>query len=191
MARGARRPKSPFRAALEPLYRLDLRWRPGRTGMGTLTDIDRKERLLDEQRDMDGLELCAVASKLYQEGDPHGYRELCEALGYMQQRIKDLSLYAAVWKLLLASGWVGDFSHCWHCGDEVEDSLPMNWEQGQLLCHACGNGMPVSAGMRKAVATYLVQNTVRLGPDELSRWRRMVQDVLGQHGVRPLTSAAD
>ncbi len=157
--------------------------------MGTLVDMDRKERLLDEQRDMDGLELCAVASSLYQEGDPHGFNELCEALGFMQQRIADPSLYAAVWKLLLASGWVGDLSHCWQCGDAVDEAVSMSWQQGQLLCRKCGDGMPVSAGMRKAVAAYLEQNTVRLGSDELSRWQRMVQDVLSQHGVRQLTTA--
>ncbi|MDX8403175.1 MAG: DNA repair protein RecO, partial [Mariprofundaceae bacterium] len=101
MVRGARRAKSPFRAALAPLYALNISWRPGRTGMGSLVDIDRGEKLLDESLDLAGLELCALASGLFHEGDPHGYEELLESLRLIQHCPIGSALFVAAWKLLL------------------------------------------------------------------------------------------
>ncbi|HXH64131.1 MAG TPA: DNA repair protein RecO, partial [Mariprofundaceae bacterium] len=80
MARGARRAKSPLRAALEPLYALSVAWRAGRTGMGTLTDIERHEPLLPPALAGAGLQLVALAAALYREGDPHGFVELHRGL---------------------------------------------------------------------------------------------------------------
>ncbi len=188
MARGARRAKSPFRAALAPLYALDISWRPGRTGMGTLVDIDRREKLLDEGLDLDGLELCAVASGLFQEGDPHGYEEVLEAIGMMQHCPTSSALYVAIWKLLSLSGWVGDFGHCWHCGEAVDEAMAMNWHAYQLACHACGKGMVISAGMRKGITAQFIDSdvgsNVRLSKNDLLCWQRMIQDVLKQHGLK-------
>jgi len=188
MTRGARRAKSPFRGALEPLYRLNIRWRPGRTGMGTLVDIERGPRLLSEAYDLDGLELCAVASGLFQDGDPHGYGELIESLQVMRDRPADSSLYSGVWRLLELSGWVSGFEHCWVCGSEVDASSPMAWHDGHLGCSSCGNGSAISAGMRKGIAAHLSQPNVRLNQHDLLSWRKMIQDVLSQHGVRSLSS---
>ena len=188
MARGARRAKSPFRGALEPLYILSIRWRMGRTGMGTLVDVDRGARLLSEAYDLDGLELCAVASGLFQEGDPHGYSELIEVMAVMCDRPADSALCSAVWRLLELSGWVSGFERCWVCGSEVDAAHSMVWHEGQLACNRCEKGMTLSAGMRRGVSAHLHQPNVRLSQQDLSSWRRMIQDVLRQHGVRPLTS---
>lgn len=185
MARGARRAKSPFRGALEPLYTLSIRWRVGRTGMGTLVDVERGARLLSEAYDLDGLELCAVASGLFQEGDPHGYSELIEVMAVMRDRPTDSALYSAVWRLLELSGWVSSLEHCWMCGSKADAA--MAWHEDQLCCSGCGNGMSLSAGMRRGIAAHLQQSNVRLNQQDLSSWRRMIQDVLRQHGVRPLS----
>ncbi|MES0372433.1 MAG: DNA repair protein RecO [Mariprofundaceae bacterium] len=187
MARGARRAKSPFRAALAPLYLLNISWRPGRTGMGTLVDIDRGERLLDENLSLDGLELCAVASGLFQEGDPHGYEELLQAM-HVMQKTGDSALHGSIWHLLQSSGWVSDFVHCWHCGEPVDESLAMGWQACQLVCDSCGKGMPVSAGMRKGFTAQLIHSNVRLSQRDLSCWQRIIEDVLKQHGLKPLTT---
>ena len=188
MARGARRAKSPFRAALSPLYQLSISWRPGRTGMGSLVEIERGENLLDEDRALDGLELCAVASGLFQDGDSQGYSELLEAMEMMRQRPQESALYIALWQLLLLSGWVGDFDHCWECGSQVDESASMHWQSCQLVCSNCGKGMAVSAGMRKGIAAQLLHPNVRISQHDLSCWQRMIQDVLRQHGVRPPSS---
>jgi DNA repair protein RecO len=188
MARGARRTKSPFRGALAPLYVLNIRWRMGRTGMGTLVDIERGARLLNEAHDLDGLELCAVASGLFREGDPHGYRELIEVMAVMRDRPADSSLYCAVWRLLELSGWVSNFEHCWICGNKADATGSMVWHEGQFACSSCGKGMTLSAGMRRGISAHLHQTNVRLSQQDLSSWRRMIQDVLRQHGSRPLSS---
>jgi DNA repair protein RecO len=188
MARGARRAKSPMRAALAPLHELNISWRPGRTGMGTLVDVDRSDKLLDESRDYEGLELCAVASTLFQEGDPHGYVEVMEALALMQERSATTSLCAGLWQLLMSSGWVGDFTHCWGCGIESNADSIMSWHGCQLICSSCGHGMTVSAGMRKGLAAQMKSANVSLSRNDLSSWQRMIQDVLRQHGVKPPAS---
>ncbi|MDT8375966.1 MAG: DNA repair protein RecO [Mariprofundaceae bacterium] len=188
MARGARRAKSPFRGALEPLYLLNIRWRMGRTGMGTLVDVERGSRLLNEVQDLDGLELCALASGLFQEGDPHGYNELVDVMAVMRDRPADSALYCAVWRLLELSGWVSGFEHCWICGSKVDATHPMVWHENQLACSSCGKGIILSAGTRKGIAAHLHRSNIRLSQQDLSSWRRMIQDVLRQHGVRPLSS---
>ena len=188
MTRGARRAKSPFRGALEPLYGLNLSWRPGRTGMGTLVDIERGPRLLGERHDLEGLELCSVASGLFKEGDPHGYSELLEAMDIMRDRPVASSLYCGVWRLLELSGWVSSFDHCWICGSEVDVTTSMNWHESQLACSGCARGADISAGMRRGITAHLQQANVRLSQHDLSCWRKMIQDVLRQHGVRSLSS---
>jgi DNA repair protein RecO (recombination protein O) len=188
MARGARRTKSPFRGALEPLYALNIRWRMGRTGMGTLVDIERGARLLNEANDLNGLEVSAVASGLFQDGDPHGYRELIEVMAVMRDRSEDSALYCAVWRLLELSGWVSSIEHCWICGCEADATGSMMWHEGQLACSSCGKGMTLSAGMRRGISAHLHQTNIRLSQQDLSSWRKMIQDVLRQHGIRPLSS---
>lgn len=188
MARGARRAKSPFRAALAPLYRLQISWRPGRTGMGTLTDAVRGERLLDERMDLEGLELCSVAAGLFQEGDPHGYGELVEALTLMQHSSFEAALYTGLWHLLQRGGWVGDFRHCWQCGNEVDDSAAMGWRDAELICSSCGSDAMVTAGMRKGFTAQFDRANVRLGRHDIACWQRMIQDVLRQHGLRALST---
>jgi len=185
MARGARRPKSPFRASLEPLYTLQISWRPGRTGMGTLTDIHRGQSLLETSQSLDGLELLAIASRLFQEGDPHGFEETASALKLLARNSKQ-PLLVALWKLLEQTGWLGDMSHCWHCGTEENGS--MFWNEGHLLCGACGKGMEISAGLRKSIAALMLGERVMLSEQNAGRWREMIRLILQQHGVKATDS---
>lgn len=188
MARGARRARSPFRASLAPLYELQICWRPGRTGMGTLIDLGRGAKLLEDGLDLEGLELCSVASGLFQEGDPHGFGELRRALARMRGKEGSTALPVALWQLLHDAGWVGDLDHCWQCGREVEEGEPMAWAESELLCGSCGSGMAVSAGMRKGMLAQYGGSSVVMGRHELSSWRRMIQDVLRQHGLRSVAA---
>lgn len=183
MARGARRAKSPFRAALAPLYDLQIRWRPGRTGMGSLSDISRGTKLLNDRFDLEGLELCSVASRLFREGDPHGYGELHRAVSMLQHVDPRTALLMAIWQLLHEGGWVGDLDYCWQCGCKTNDDEAMVWQGSELLCVGCGRGMTVSAGMRKGLIAQFGSSNVRLDQSELSSWQRMIQDVLREHGI--------
>lgn len=185
MARGARRLKSPFRAALEPLYDLTVRWRPGRSGMGTLIDAERHALLLPMAKAGAGLQLVAVAAALYREGDPHGHAELSRALQMLSHRPEDSGLAAAAWQMLIDSGWVGDLEHCWGCGHVLGDEAMVSWLSGQLCCEqCCVQGMPIFLGMRRGMKAHLAQDNVRLPIRDVTTWRRMIDDVLTHHGLR-------
>jgi len=183
MARGARRPKSAFRATLEPLHDLQLGWRPGRTGMGTLTDCQRGKPLLPPVLALQGLELLGIVSRLFQEGDPHGFEESRAALRLLNERGEQQGLLAAVWHLLDLSGWLGDLSHCWQCGRPADRM--MYWHHARLICARCGEGMPVSPGLRKSIAAALSGTRVRFGADDAERWRSMIRTVLKEHDIKP------
>jgi len=186
MARGARRPKSTFRASLEPLYDLQLGWRPGRTGMGTLIDVQRGQSLIEPGLTLVGLELLAMASRLFQEGDPHGFDETALAIKLLAARGHQQGLLAAMWFLLDAAGWLGNLSHCWQCGCESEQR--MAWQHAQLLCATCGTGMPVSLGLRKSIAAVLSGGQVRLSASDAATWQEMVRQVLQLHSIKPTDS---
>ena len=185
MARGARRPKSIFRATLAPLYRLQLTWRAGRSGgMGTLIDVIRHEQLVHETHMLDALEVIAVTNTLFQDGDPHGYAELHEAISLLDARQADEGQCAALWLLLERAGWLGDLFHCWHCGRQVVETDAMYWQSAHLLCGDCGNGVEVSAGLRKGMAGVIRQVNVHMSVQDRLRWRMMITGVLREHGVK-------
>ncbi len=186
MVRGARRPKSAFRASLEPLYALQLSWRPGRTGMGTLVDVQRGQSLLESSLALQGLELLAIASRLFQEGDPHGFEETETALALLADRGQSQGLLASVWYLLDVSGWLGNLSHCWHCGAEVGDA--MFWHHAQLVCDGCGKGMRISAGLRKSIVALLSGQSIRLSGNDADTWQKMIAMVLRQHDIKATDS---
>ncbi|MDQ6992476.1 MAG: DNA repair protein RecO [Mariprofundus sp.] len=184
MARGARRPKSIFRATLAPLFHLKLSWRPGRQGMGTLTDAQRGEQLVSDDKMLPALEVIAVTDKLFQEGDPHGYDELLEAFMLLNARQADEGQCAALWLMLERAGWLGDLSHCWHCGEDVQQSAPMYWQAAHLLCRCCGKGLEVSPGLRKGMAGVIRQANIYMPQHDRQRWRMMIALVLREHGIK-------
>ncbi|MBL4776073.1 MAG: DNA repair protein RecO [Mariprofundus sp.] len=186
MARGARRPKSSFRASLEPLYALQISWRPGRTGMGTLVDVQRGQSLLEPSLSLHGLELLAIASRLFQEGDPHGFEETEAALVLLAERASQQGLLAAVWYLLDVAGWLGNLSHCWHCGAEAQQT--MFWQHAQLLCESCGKGMPVSVGLRKSIVAVMSGGHVRFAARDAATWSEMIRLVLQEHSIKATDS---
>lgn len=184
MARGARRAKSPFRAALSPLYALELRWRSGRTGMGQLQDVQRQESLLDEAKHLQGLSLLSLVARIVQEGDVQAYPLLRAALDLLQHRGQE-GLCAAVWYCLQEEGLLGDLSHCWQCG--VRD-VPMYWYAGQLRCASCGGQqMLVSQGLRKSMLGVMRDAHVRCSQQDLASWQYMVRTLLVEHRIHIAT----
>jgi len=184
MAKGARRVKSPVRAALAPLYPLSITWRPGRTGMGTLVDVHRGNALLEEHKSLVGLELLSIASGLFQEGDPHGYQELLQSISLLDKRHEAEGVCASAWTLLHEAGWIGDLSHCWHCGEDVDDISAMHWKSSQLLCESCGGGRSISAGLRRGMYGVLQHDHVRLSVGDAMQWCKMIGLVLREHAVK-------
>ena len=185
MAKGARRAKSPFRATLQPLHELQIDWRSGRTGMGTLTDVQRGSPLLQESAMLAGQELLAIAAGLFQEGDPHGFEELRDALAVLCNARSE-ALSAAVWHLLKLAGWLGDMDHCWHCGDSV--SGPLFWRHAQLICGNCGGGSEISPGLQKSIRAALAGERIQFSAHDDRIWRQMIGSVLSEHGIRSTES---
>jgi len=183
MARGARRAKSPFRAALAPLCKLTVSWRPGRTGMGTVADIERKDSLVEDARSLEGLKLNALAAGLFREGEGHGYVELSHALHMLAQRKGDSGLLAGAWDLLQKEGWLGSLDHCWHCAKPANH---LAWHHAELRCPDCGKGPEVSRGLRKGILGHMQNPKVYLSAHDLAMWRQMIQDLLCHHGLKPL-----
>ncbi|RMG91856.1 MAG: DNA repair protein RecO [Zetaproteobacteria bacterium] len=183
MARGARRKNSPFLAALAPIHELHLQWKPGRRGMGTLIECERRASLLPEARFYEGMELCALACDLFREGDPHGYGELRHALLVLAQGGIQQARLAAVWHLLSASGWVGHLASCWMCGRDVNKHETMYWQWGRLICHDCGRGRPVAPIQRRLLALACEQ-AVEDADVPLDLWKGMIGDILAAHGLR-------
>jgi DNA repair protein RecO len=184
MARGARRRQSEFRAALEPLSILELHWRPGRSGMGTLTAVERGKPLVPESHMYAGLDLNAVASGLFKEG-ADGFNELAHAFKLLRHRPEDSGLLAATWFLLRKSGWVGDLDHCWQCGRPAE---VLHWSHALLHCPDCGKGTPVSQGLVRGILGHIRSPQVSLPRYDLMTWQTMVQEVLRAHGLRPISA---
>jgi len=154
--------------------------------MGTLTDVQRGPALLQPALMLDGQEVLAIASRLYPEGDPHGFCELNASLHMLDNGNTAHALPAAVWDLLDQAGLLGDLAHCWHCSAPVEGS--MFWQQGHLLCGACGKGMEISAGLRKSITALLAGGRVLLSEQNSRIWREIIRVVLIQHGIKPTDS---
>jgi len=147
MAKGARRASNRLRPHLTQLTALAVRWVGGARGMGTLTDINRGAELLPPCHHLQGLELLALAAKLFRDGDQHGFNESRAALHRLaQHRQPEAGLIAASWLLLQRAGLIGSLDHCWCCSN---NSAPLHWVDGCCLCHHCnpaqrGDTIPIS-----------------------------------------------
>lgn len=185
MARGARRPKSDFRASLEPLHLLRIHWRSGRSGMGTLTAAQRGSVLLQAECILDGQEVVAIASRLFQEGDSHGFHELLKAVLILSKGGTQ-SLLPAIWSLFEQAGWLGSMSHCWRCSASPVGT--MFWQGGEMLCGACGQGMEISAGLRKSIEAMMRGERIMLSEQHRETWRSMIHTTLQRHGIKATES---
>jgi len=185
MARGARRPSSPFRAALAPLHALRLAWRPSRRGMGNLTDVERGEAMVNEARMLEGLQLNALAERLFHEGDPHRFTVLVRAFSLLAARSSASGLLAASWHMLKEEGWLGSLDHCWRCGRHGEGGWI--WQAGELCCRGCASGgTPLAPEFLRRIHGLMEDPGVSLSSRDRTLWRCMLQGVLRRHGLKPL-----
>jgi DNA repair protein RecO len=181
MVRGARRAKSPFRAGLMPLHQLQIRWKEPRTGsMGTLLEVQRLEPLLCESKILSGQSLLSTANRLFPDGVGHGYDELYAALNILSKRDEVSGLPAAVWRLLMDAGLVGDFEHCWHCASEISLATNMYWFKAHSLCEKCSakQGLQLSAGYRKSIINSMDKANIKLSSDYIQTWHSIIDQII-------------
>ncbi|MBF0281837.1 MAG: DNA repair protein RecO [Zetaproteobacteria bacterium] len=185
MAKGARRAKSPFRASLMEYCSLQLTWRSGRTGMGTLTEVTRVTSLLHENKWLAGMEIQTIAAQLFHEGDPHGFLQLQQALMLLQQRDARMGMLMGIWHLLQNNGWIGDMNHCWRCANLLQDRAVMLWHEGELCCRQCAiSGFVIHAGIRKSITLAAGHPLLRMHDEDLQLWQQCIMNLLRIHGIR-------
>jgi len=135
MAKGARRANNRLRPHLTQLTPLAVCWVGGHRGMGTLTNINRGNELLPPSHHLEGLEILALAAKLFRDGDQHGFDESRRALHLLATYPQpQAGAIAASWLLLQQAGLIGSLEHCWHC---AADTAPLRWFEGCCLCTHC------------------------------------------------------
>jgi len=144
VAQGARRPKSRFGAALEPLTWLRVFYyeRENRD-LVRIRQCEILESFLDLQQDYRSSLALALAAEITEavlpEREPQdaAFRLLLHvARGLRQTRRPDLALgYFLVWTMRLA-GWLPDLDHCSSCRRDAGQQ-PMYWSSSQTGLH-CG-----------------------------------------------------
>ncbi|HXP91291.1 MAG TPA: DNA repair protein RecO [Fibrobacteria bacterium] len=147
MARGARRPKSPFAGALEPLglSELEVVAKPGRD-LQTLSQasaLDSRDGLRADLAASAAAMVCAeTVLRLVREPGEHPgvFAALEEAISGL-----DRSGYAPapLWRFLgrfsEEMGWALAVDHCAQCGSEEIPPTPvLSLPQGGFLCRSCG-----------------------------------------------------
>ncbi|MDQ6963507.1 MAG: DNA repair protein RecO [Mariprofundales bacterium] len=172
MAKGARRANSHLRPHLTQLTPLAICWVGGARGMGTLTNINRGEELLSARHHMAGLELLALAGKLFRDGNQEGFHESRAALQMLAHYSEpEVGVIAASWLLLLQAGVISTLDHCWRCSSH---NPPLSWVDGAALCQHCNParlGDPITTTIERLLTGYTLadphaaweRDTIQLG----------------------------
>lgn len=154
LARGARRPSSRMRPHLTLLAPLSLRWVEARcSGMGTLTAVARGRELLPPSHHLAGLELLALAARLFHEGDGHGFAECHRSLALLGGFVlPEAGWIAAALELLHRAGWIDTLDRCWRCGSPADRLF---WSAGGCRCGTClagARGREIGQELRRPLA---------------------------------------
>lgn len=160
IAKGARRPTSPFGAALEPLTLSEFVYYD-REGLKTLSQASLLRAYPELQRDYDRLTAALRCARFVhrlleedhrEEGAFELFGELLEALSTEE----DVRLYelAFQWKLMAGLGVAPQWERCAACGRDLSHAsrgLAFSPEKGGLVCGSCrsSSGFAGSAGQGK------------------------------------------
>lgn len=207
IARGARRPRSRFGAALEPFHRLLVTFseKPGRE-VQTLTEAE----LLDAHRAVVGsLERMTVAGSWFRflravlpDGQPAEplFDLAVDAMHRLETTPTPRLGRWETWHRAAAAGWMGlapQLDACAGCGRELPgaEHLTFSIPQGGLLCPACTVGqsgcLPLTPNAFAFLALYhhpeygLVDELESVSPEEL-RVQQLIHRFIASHAdLRP------
>ncbi len=168
IAKGAFRPKSPFRGALEALNRIEaiISTRQSR-GLQILTSASLLDSYLNIREDLHkttlGFAVLEVLKKLFSTHEPvqpffHYLTEWLAALN--SENLSNPGMY--LWHFLIRAtrvlGFEGALHHCLHCG-KAPEAFPvlLDYRQGGLLCGECrgrrgGMGLELDPAQWKTLA---------------------------------------
>jgi DNA repair protein RecO (recombination protein O) len=203
-ARGARKSRKRFGAALEPFAEVRLFWNdPRGSGLPGLQEAELDNLHLGLRRDLATLGLasygCELVAELFGEGQPHpdAYHMLRAFLAHLDGggAGPDSRLLLEL-RVLSLAGYIPHFLHCAECGGSLPETLRFNAERGGSLCAACagdGTGVDVSLPTLGSLARSLRTPSdlfagFRFGARTLEEGRRVLGAALAQHLSRPLRS---
>ncbi len=154
LAKGARRSGSRMRPHLTQLAPLTIRWIGGTRGMGTLTEATRGAELLPPTHHLQGLEILALAARLFREGDHHGFAETAAAIARLAAFPQaEAGAVAATLLLLQQAGLIDHLDRCWRC---AESESTLRWIARHCLCPRCAGrqqGATIPSALRRPLAS--------------------------------------
>lgn len=205
-ARGARKSRRRFGAALELFASVRLHWTAGRGGgMASLREAELVDLRPGLRADLAPLALagygCELVEELLGEGPVHA-----EAFGLLRAFLDHLAAGGGgeaarllfELRLLAASGYVPHLLHCAACGGALEEEAGFDPGRGGPVCFPCGGGrlpLRVAAGTLGSLARCLqtppeLFEGIRLGPRTLAEGSAVLGASLRPHLRRPLRSLA-
>jgi DNA repair protein RecO (recombination protein O) len=199
MARGARKSRRRFAAALEPMHtvRVTLDERPGAGLFGlreAVVEVPRTRILAD----LDRMNAAGQALRWARGGSPNRTREVevWAELGALLDRLDDPTdplppgthLAASGLRLLRHFGYGLELDACVRCGRACDVARPafVDAGAGGLVCQACGGGHSphhqlVDAATRQRLSAAAAGRDAALVPDDTTVARRLVDDALAGH----------
>jgi len=205
VAAGARRTKSRYGAALEPLshVRAFIFEREHRDLL-RMSSAELIESFFDMQKDyrvqLAAQYLAEVAERMVPEREPNDrlfrlFLAVLRSLKHSGEVTRPL-LYFDYWLLRLA-GFLPDFDHCQNCGRELGESggLYVPGSEG-LVCDTCRTGTAgrrisvppaVRAGCQKPLDRWIAEEKA---PADCREARRFFEDLIETHSERKLVTRA-
>lgn len=179
IAKGAFRPKSPFRGALEPLNHIEAIIATRQTrGLQILTSASLLDSYLNIREDLHktalGFAALEVLKKLFSIHEPvqpffHYLTEWLAALNSEIPSQPDIYLWHFLLRVSQVLGFEGALHHCLHCG-KAPETFPvlLDYRQGGLLCGNCrgqqgGMGLALNPEQWKTLAAIAQAEVSTLG----------------------------
>jgi len=204
-ARGARKSRKRFGAALEAFSEIRLFWKAGRgSGLPLLQEAELETLHDGLRRDLSLLTLasygCELVEELFGEGQPHPevYRLLSAFLGHLDLHGAGPECrFLLELRALSLAGYIPHFLHCAECFGGLEEELVFDAGRGGSLCRSCVAGRPgvtvqqtIGSMARSLLTPTDLFAGFRLSQLTLEEGFRVLEDALAQHLQRPLRSRA-
>lgn len=169
IAKGARRPKSPFESALDLLAQTSVVFYP-KSGdvLDLLTEAKLVRRFRSAQRNLAslycGYYVAELLLTLTEEGSPvpELYELTCRTLVEFDRDQDPLAcLLRFEWHLLRLLGHMPNLENCVGCGGEIDrnERIPFGIEAGGILCRRCLAGQRQILRLQAATIDYLLGMT--------------------------------
>jgi len=204
-ARGARKSRRRFGAALEPFSETEIYWTESAVnGLATLKEAEPLELHLGLRQNLDSLSLAAYGCELVEgllgegQAHPEAFDLLRAFLGYLNrtQSSWEARLLFEL-RLLTLAGYSPHFLHCSKCGKTLrEEAVFFEADLGGSLCSHCLPGRKVLSvslltlgSLARSLQTPLILfEGFRFSPQTTWEAHAIVDKVLSLHLLKPLKS---